>query len=128
MLRQEVDGFTWSDDGSSVCITIQLQEAVPREQVCVSSSGTFCVVHCGTLHFCRMPIELLAVHAQVHAMFGDRSVEVWALGNKAYHLHVPVLYSHILPEKCRFKVSSKRLRVNILLQKRASLSWRFLKG
>ena len=40
ILWQEVDGYTWLDDGSSVCITMHVPEAVPREQVCVSSSRT----------------------------------------------------------------------------------------
>ena len=67
-------------------------------------------------------------HAQVHAVFGERSVEMWAVGKQAFHFHVPRLYSRIVPEGCRVKTNSRRLCVYLLLQKATGLSWHFLKG
>lgn len=54
---------------------------------------------------------------------------MWAEGcNATYHLHVPKLYSRILPQKCKVKANSKRMRIYILLYKGIDIPWLFLKG
>ena len=71
----------------------------------------------------------LALNAQVHVVFEERSLEVWAEGAIiTHHLHVPKLYSRILPARCKVKANSKRMRVYILLHKDSDIQWRFLKG
>ena len=72
----------------------------------------------------RLPVA----RAQVHAVFGERRVELWAIGKQAYHLHVPRLYSRVLPEGCSVRADSRRQRVRLLLQKDTKRSWCFLKG
>lgn len=67
--------------------------------------------------------------AQVHLSCKERELEVWAEGsNTTYHLHVPKLYSRILPERCKIKANSKRMRIYILLYKEFDIPWLFLKG
>ena len=46
----------------------------------------------------------------------------------AYHLHLPKLYSRVVPRRCSFRVSPKSRRLTVLLHKVADAEWRFLKG
>lgn len=65
----------------------------------------------------------------MHILYKERELEVWAEGcNATYHLHVPKLYSRILPQKCKVKANSKRMRIYILLYKGIDIPWLFLKG
>lgn len=59
----------------------------------------------------------------------ERELEMWAEGaSTAYHLHVPKLYSRIIPDLCRKRSSSKHLKLHITLQKERNIPWKFLKG
>ena len=66
---------------------------------------------------------------QVRVKFGEKALEVWAVGAAAaYHLHLPKLYSRVVPARCSFRVSAKSKRLTVLLYKVADAEWRFLKG
>jgi hypothetical protein len=54
------------------------------------------------------PVKPLPV-SQVRVMFGERQLEMWAVGQAAaYHLHVPRLYGRIIVKKCKVKVNQVR--------------------
>ncbi|KAL4857085.1 Pre-mRNA-processing protein 40A [Chlorella vulgaris] len=55
---------------------------------------------------------------KVRVLFGERQLEMWAVGQvAAYHLHVPRLYGRIIVKKCKFKVNQKARKVFLMLQK-----------
>lgn len=65
----------------------------------------------------------------VRTKFGERSLEVWAIGElAAYRVHVPLLYGKILPNRCTVKVNQKKKKVFVVLFKETNSEWRFLKG
>ena len=44
---------------------------------------------------------------QVRVLFGERSLEMWAVGQAAaYHLHLPRLYGRLIVHKCGVKVAT----------------------
>ncbi|KAK9845259.1 hypothetical protein WJX81_001554 [Elliptochloris bilobata] len=76
-----------------------------------------------------LPLGEPVPREQVRALFAERAVEVWAVGQAAaYHLHLPRLYGRTLPARARIKVNSARRHVYVLLHKEADAAWRFLRG
>ena len=67
--------------------------------------------------------------SQVRTKFGDRSLEMWAVGcQAAYRLYLPKLYGRVLTKRCRAKVDTKARKVYLLLHKESDAEWRFLKS
>lgn len=66
---------------------------------------------------------------QVRTKFGERSLEVWAVGAQAaYHLYIPRLYGRLILKKCRVRVKPASRKVYLLLHKESDAEWRFLKS
>ena len=53
------------------------------------------------------PHSAAVSYPQVRVLFGERSLEMWAVGQAAaYHLHLPRLYGRLIAHKCSVKVST----------------------
>lgn len=63
---------------------------------------------------------------QVRMRFEATSLEMWAIGNRAYRLYVPKLYGTIVPSKCKLRV--KQHKATLQLRKTSDAEWRFLRG
>ena len=73
---------------------------------------------------CNRPVSV-----QVRTLIRDTSLEVWAVGQQAaYRLHLPRLYSRILPDRSILKVNSQRQKVYLLLHKVSDAPWPFIKA
>ena len=77
-----------------------------------------CTTHCSELG--------LLAGTQVRTRFGEASLEMWAIGQRAYQLHVPKLYGTIVPSKCKLRI--RPCKITLQLQKTSDAEWRFLKG
>ena len=74
----------------------------------------------------QLMCAVLSDGLQVRMRFEASSVEMWAIGSRAYRLYVPQLYGNIVPSKCKLRIRQKK--VTLQLRKTSDAEWRFLRG